>query len=612
MPHISRSFISERLLPAVPIEKLIGSFIQLKKSGSNYVCCCPFHHEKTPSFTVTPSKNMFYCFGCKEHGDALAFLMKYHNLEFPDAVKELAEFANIPIEYDEGSSGGYEDRFGPMYELLDRCASAFTRELFAPEGREGLDYFMKKRGLTRDTILKCRLGYAPPGWHFLEEQVCRSEDEARMLAQLGMLVDHGGGRRFSMFRGRAMIPIFDRKGRVISFGGRTLGDDQPKYMNTKETPVFRKRNELFGLYEALKATNNRPQRLVVVEGYMDVISVRQAGIDGAVASLGTATTPDQFKQMFRYTKKVICCYDGDAAGRAAAWHALQTVTPVLTDDVEVRFAFLPDEEKVDPDSLVRTQGPGAFLKFLDEAQSYPDFLIAHSKAGHNLNDPGDRARFLSEVSSLIRAIPLKPLAEVCMQQLSEDQGISAARVEEMVGAATAPEEDPESPRGQASHGDPLLTTPMRKFVAFCLQHPMAVARANDTFKLDEFARLCDLLKIPGSDQARSLIESISAGGSGGGAPAAISTAVLLARQDDPRVRGYYDRLANADLGMESDGSMEQQLRWLARLLPEVLEKPFRDRAARLTASEESLSNAGLHESGVISRELDRRVRTKKD
>lgn len=608
MPHISRSFISERLLPAVPIEKLIGSFIKLKKSGSNYVCCCPFHHEKTPSFTVTPSKNMFYCFGCKEHGDALAFLMKYRNIEFPDAVKELAEFANIPIEYDEGSSGGYEDRYAPMYELLDRCASAFTRELFSPEGREGLEYFVKKRALTRDTILKCRLGYAPPGWHFLEEQVCRSQDEVRMLEQLGMIVDHGGGRRFSMFRGRVMIPIFDRKGRVISFGGRTLGDDQPKYMNTKETPVYRKRNELFGLYEALKASNNRPKRLVVVEGYMDVISVRQAGIEGAVASLGTATTPDQFKQMFRYTKKVICCYDGDAAGRAAAWHALSTVTPVLTDDVEVRFAFLPDEQKVDPDSLVRTKGPGAFLKFLDEAQSYPDFLIAHCKASHNLSDPGDRARFLSEVSSLIRAIPLKALSEVCMQQLSQDQGISAARVEEMVGAAAGPDEGQASPR-RDEQGDPLLTTPMRKFIAFCLQHPMVVARASDSFRLPEFIRLCTLLKIPGSEQARALVEDISrVNGAKGGGPAVITTAVLLARQEDPRVRGYYDRLANADLGMGDDSSMEMQLRCLSRLLPEVLEKPFYDRAQRLAASEESLNKSGLYESSVISRELGRRAR----
>ncbi|MGN0908058.1 MAG: DNA primase, partial [Succinivibrio sp.] len=555
-------------------------------------------------------KNMFYCFGCKEHGDALAFLMKYKNLEFPDAVRELAEFANIPIEYDEGSQGGYEDRYAPMYEILDRCASAFTRVLLSPEGKAGLDYFTKERGLTRDTILKCRLGYAPAGWHFLEEQVCRSQDEVRLLAELGMIVDHGGGRRFSMFRGRAMIPIFDRKGRVISFGGRTLGDDQPKYMNTKETPVFRKRNELFGLYEALKSSNNRPKRLVVVEGYMDVISVRQAGIDGAVASLGTATTADQFKQMFRYTKKVICCYDGDAAGRAAAWHALSTVTPVLTDDVEVRFAFLPDEQKVDPDSLVRTKGPGAFLKFLDEAQSYPEFLIGHCKAAHNLRDPGDRARFLSEASSLIRAIPLKALSEVCMQQLSQDQGISASRVEEMVGAAPAPEEAPEGSRADAARGDPLLTTPMRRFIAFCLQHPMAVARAWDAFRIPEFLRLCALLKIPGSEQARSLAEDISRVNSakGGAGGAALTAAVLLSRQEDPRVRGYYDRLANAGLGLGDGASMEQQLRFLARILPEVLEKPFRDRADYLASSEEALDKNGLHEAAVISRELGLRAR----
>ncbi len=612
MPHISRSFISERLLPAVPIERLIGSFIKLKKAGANYVCCCPFHHEKTPSFTVSPSKNMFYCFGCKEHGDALAFLMKYRNVEFPDAVKELAEFANIPIEYDEGAKDSFSDRFSPMYELLDRCASAFSRALFEPEGEQALSYFTRIRALSRDTILKCRLGYAPSGWHFLEEKVCRSEAEARMLTELGMLVSHSDGKRFSMFRDRVMIPIFDRRGRVISFGGRTLGDGQPKYMNTKETPVYRKRNELFGLYEALKASNNRPSRLIVVEGYMDVISVRQAGIDGVVASLGTATTADQFKQMFRYTKNVICCYDGDSAGRAAAWHALETVTPVLDESVEVRFAFLPDEQKVDPDSLVRTKGPGAFLKFIDEALSYPEFLLAHCKSGHNLNDPGDRARFLSEVCSRIRSIPLKTLAEVCMQQLSKDQRISASRVEDMVGAAPVAENHNAPGEVSRQKSDPLLRTPMRRFIAFCLQYPMTVARASDQFKLQEFVRLCSLLKIPGCEQVKDLLTSIAgvndAKGAGKGGAAVLSTAVLLARQTDPVLRGSYDRLATADLGINDadESSLEQRLRYLAKLLPEVLEKPFKDRVTLLTASEESLGKSGLSEAAAISRELEKR------
>ncbi|MDY6321338.1 MAG: DNA primase [Succinivibrio sp.] len=618
MPRISRSFIAERLLPAVSIEKLIGSYLPLKRSGSNYMCCCPFHHEKTPSFSVTPSKNMFYCFGCHEHGDALGFLMKYKNLSFVDAVEDLAAFAGMPVEYEEGGSPDRADAYRGMYELMDRVASAFTRVLFDPRGQAGFDYFTKKRGLSRDTLISSRLGFAPEGWHFLEEEVCRSEDEKRLLSSLGMIVSRDDGKRFDMYRNRVMIPIFDRKGRVISFGGRTMGDDKPKYMNTKETPIFRKRNELFGLYECLKASRNRPERIVVVEGYMDVISVRQAGISYAVASLGTATTPEQFKLMFRYTNKVICCYDGDSAGRAAAWHALDTITPVLSDDTEVRFAFLPPED--DPDSLVRTQGPGAFIRFLDAAQSYPEFLVSHIEKQHNLNDPGDRARFFAEAAQKIRAIPLKALQEVTAEVLAERHKLTVERVHEMVGSAPAERGEPELAEAEEQSDRGILSTPMRRLISFALQYPLIVAQAYQNFRLEDFLNLCERLKVRGTSEAQRLLGSISeinetqvAGTPGGDRTARLSTAVLLAREENEKVRHYYDLLAGADLGVQCrDGkdALSRRAQYLAELLPEVLARALRERAALLSGSGGSVSESALAEAAAISRGLmDRGLQT---
>lgn len=618
MPRISRSFITERLLPAVDIEKLIGSYIKVQKKGANYFACCPFHHEKTPSFSITPSKGMFYCFGCHEHGNAISFIEKYKNLSFVDAVEDLAGFAGLKVEYEAGGRPDASDKFKIMYELMDRCASAFTHALFEEQGRAGLDYFMKNRGLSKDTILKLRLGFSPDNRRFLQEKVARNEQEMRLLAQLGVVIERED-YRLSMFRNRVMIPIFDRKGRIISFGGRTMGDDKPKYMNTRETPIFRKRNELFGLYETLRDNNNRPERMVVVEGYMDVISVRQAGFTAAVASLGTATTPEQFKLMFRYTNKVICCYDGDAAGRNAAWHALNTITPVLTDDVEVRFAFLPPED--DPDSLVRSKGLGAFLRFLDEAQSYPEFLVSHIKSEHNLEDPNDRARFLAELSSQIRTIPLKALQEVCTEIFATSCGLSVDRAHEMVADAkssvqTVPQVRPQSqPIAPDERG--LLSTPMRRLISYALQYPFIIAQVYTRFRLEEFLDLCERLEVKGSAQAAELLHSIDEVNSAkiAGAPNAeltsrLNTAVLLARIEDDQLRHYFDMLATADLGpqcsVEGENSLSRRIDYLAKLLPEILAVPLRERAAALSSSGDFISADAMYEQTQLTRGLQQR------
>lgn len=497
MPRIAPNFIRDRLIPAVNIEAFIGQYITLKRQGSNYTCCCPFHHEKTPSFVVTPSKQMFYCFGCKEHGNAIDFVMKFKNLGFVEAVEEVAQFAGLNVEYEQGGSNFDKgDTYKLYYELMDRCASFFVKSLnSSPEGR---DYFIKKRGLSEDTIIKARLGYAPDSWDYIHN-IARNAAEYRKLIELGMVVEKGE-KSYAMFRGRVMIPIIDGRGRVISFGGRTLGDAKPKYLNTAESPIFRKRHELFGLYEALQANRNRPARIVIVEGYMDVIALRQYGCSFAVASLGTATTREQMELMFRYTKQVVCCYDGDFAGRNAAWHALETATAVLKNDREIRFAFLPPEH--DPDSLVRAEGLSAFMRTLDASLSYPEFLIKHISEKYNLSDPGQKPPFLNEALYFIRKIPEMALQTVCVSELAGKTGLEEDLLYEMLKAVRLNSRDEkdlqkETVSVQSKGTANLLTTPMRKLIAFILQQPTLVSTLYGRFDLARLLLLCKQTEIKG-------------------------------------------------------------------------------------------------------------------
>lgn len=605
MPFIARNFISERLIPAIAIEKLIGQFVTLKKSGNNYMGCCPFHHEKTPSFCVTPSKQMFYCFGCKEHGNAIDFLMKYKNLGFVEATEEAAQFAGIEVEYEAGSSPQQFDRYAKYYEIMDRCAHKFSTVLFSPAGKVGMDYFAQKRGLNKDTIIKAGLGYAPEGWHFLQDQVCRSPEEVQMLIDLGMLVKHDDNKIFSMYRNRVMIPIYDRKGRVISFGGRSLGDDKPKYMNTKETPIYRKRNELFGLYEVLKDNNNRPSYFVIVEGYMDVISLRQAGCSTAVASLGTATTVEQFKTMFRYAKKIICCYDGDVAGRNAAWHALNTVTPVLESDYEMRFVFLPKEH--DPDSYVRELGLGAFTNCLDNAMSYPEFLISHLKGNYNLQDPGQFSKYLGEVLNYIKAIPLPTLQTVSLSLLSANSGVDERQLYDMLNGLQLKTNKsyeqniiPNEENNSLDNHD-ILKTPMRRLMAFILQQPILVSSQYEQLALDNLSKLCSLLKVKGAKELEYLLNQIKQ------CPD-ITTARLVERFRNTERERYINLLVNAPLGLSlPDGSELDQIARLelfARLIAMVLIEPLKNRSRQLNLYSQQISPEEYKEMTIIQKELN--------
>ncbi len=573
MPYISKDFIAQKLMPAVHIEEVVGHFLTLKQKGANLSCCCPFHHEKTPSFIVTPSKQTFHCFGCKEHGNAIDFLMRYKNIGFVEAVEELCQMTGIPIEYEAGAHASAE-RYKAYYELMDRVAAAFSRAL--EDNAAAQDYFYKKRGLTRKTVITCRLGYAPNDWNYMRK-IARSDQELAQLKQLGLIIERHG-KSYPFFRDRVMIPIADSRGRIVSFGGRVIAQGEPKYLNTAENPIFRKRHELFGLYAALQAQRNRPERLVIVEGYMDVISLQQAGITYAVASLGTATTVEQFRTMFRYSKQVICCYDGDSAGRRAAWHALETATAVLEAGLELRFTFLPPEH--DPDSLVREQGAGAFTQYLDKALSYPEFLIAHIKQDYDLADLGQRSSFIATVLHKARLIAYQPLQAMVLERLSEVVGIEGDRLYKMLDEVQLSKYEQQQAQEQSAKADALaseiedsrrfLNTPMRKLIAFLLQQPTVVAAVYQKFAL---ATLCDLLnklQVRGAADAVYLLQLIDR------KPDITPGALLEELRDTPR-ESYCRRLLDAEfIPKKADGSefsIEDRAQVLAKLIAEVLRAP---------------------------------------
>ena len=535
MAFIKKTFITEKLLPNVAIEKLMGQYVDLKRSGSNYSCCCPFHHEKTPSCHITPSKQMFYCFGCKEHGNAIDFIMKYKNLGFVEAVEELANFAGIPIEYDENSrmSKDEADRFKEYYELMDRTAAYFTRQ---------------------------------------------------KLIELGIMVQGSYGNH-AMFRNRVMIPIVDRRGRIISFGGRTLGDDKPKYMNTKETPIYKKRNELFGLYETLKDNNNRPERIVVVEGYMDVISVRQYGCTYAVASLGTATTEDQIKMMFRYTDKIIFCYDGDEAGQKAAWHALNVATPILPEGKDLRFAFLPLEH--DPDSLVRASGLKGFTDYLDKAMTYAEFLIVHNSKKYDLSDPGALSLFITDTLKLIDKIPLAPMKSVALKLLSGPSGISENQLYDMLKEVKSDSpksnyksdfEKHNAPVSEQKASAELLNTPMRRLMAFIVQQPIVVSNMYEEFALDRFLDMVRALNLKGCEYLEALLNIIKAQPS-------ITAASFIEETRGTNLEKTVFLLQSSQLyttfEQGDDLSYEHRIAYFSTLISEVLTGALEDKAKAL-------------------------------
>lgn len=400
--RIPRVFISD-LLARTDIVDLIDARVKLKKQGKNWHACCPFHNEKTPSFTVNGEKQFYHCFGCGAHGNAIDFLMNYDKLEFVETVEELAAMHNLEVPFEAGSGPSQIERHQRqnLYQLMDGLNDFYQHSLISPSAEPARQY-LEKRGLSADIIQRFTIGFAPPGWDNALKRFGSNGDNRKLLLDAGMLVNNDQGRTYDRFRYRVMFPIRDKRGRVIGFGGRVLGNDTPKYLNSPETDIFHKGRQLYGLYEA-QQHNVEPPRLLVVEGYMDVVALAQYGINYAVASLGTSTTADHIHMLFRATNNVICCYDGDRAGREAAWRTLETAMPYMTDGRQLRFMFLPDGE--DPDTLVRKEGKDAFEARMEHAQPLSMFLFNSLLPQVDLSSPDGSTQLAALALPLISQVP---------------------------------------------------------------------------------------------------------------------------------------------------------------------------------------------------------------
>ncbi|GAB3779911.1 DNA primase [Dyella agri] len=416
---IPDSFIDE-LLARVDIVDVIERRVPLKKAGREWTACCPFHDERTPSFYVSPAKQFFHCFGCGAHGSAIKFLMDYERLEFPDAVEELAQSVGLTVPREGGRDDRPREDKTDLYALLDACAGWYQGQL--PKNTEAQAY-CRKRGLDADTIARFRLGWAPAGYDGVTKALGNSPRRMELLGEAGMVSTGERGSKYDRFRERLMFPILDRRGRVIAFGGRVLSSEQsPKYLNSPETPLFHKGRELFALWQ-VKQANANLQRIVVVEGYMDVIALHQAGLPIAVATLGTATTPEHTELLFRAAPDVVFCFDGDRAGRAAAWKALDAALPRLRDGRQAYFLFLPDGE--DPDTLVRKEGRDGFEQRLKHATPLSDYFFDELARDVDMASLDGRARLAERARPLIARLPDGAFRDLMAQELEKRSGASA-------------------------------------------------------------------------------------------------------------------------------------------------------------------------------------------
>jgi DNA primase len=452
--RIPQNFIDD-LLNRADIVEVIDRRVPLKKSGKNYSACCPFHDEKTPSFSVSPDKQFYYCFGCGAGGNALGFLMEYERLDFPRAIEVLADSLGLTVPREEAGKS-QEAPQKPLYEMLEKAAAFYKDQLRQhPQAAKAIDY-LKKRGLTGITARDFNIGYAPPGWDNLIKKLGNSSEEKQRLLDVGLLIqkEDDPDRNYDRFRDRIMFPIRDARGRIIGFGGRVLTDEKPKYLNSPETAVFHKGNELYGLYEARQA-NRHLARVMVVEGYMDVISLFQHGITWATATLGTATSTEHVRKLFRHTNEIVFCFDGDEAGRRAAQRALEACLPALDDGRSARFLFLPEGE--DPDSIVQSAGRDALLQRIEKAQTLEDFLFQTASGDSDPHTLEGRAKLAKAAAPLIGLLPDNAFRELMLKELGKRTGISSHTVDQLLeqNQAKPAEKTPAAPSAQPQKRQPL-------------------------------------------------------------------------------------------------------------------------------------------------------------
>ncbi len=461
--RIPERFIDE-LLARVDIVDVVQRHVQLKRAGREWTARCPFHDERSPSFYVSPTKQFFHCFGCGAHGSAIKFLMDYEHLEFPDAVEELAQSVGLKVPREGGDERPREDKTD-LYALLDSAARFYQAELTKSETARA---YCEQRGLDAGTIEHFRIGWATGGWDGLKRALGTNDARMKLLEQAGMLSAGERGNKYDRFRERLMFPIMDRRGRVIAFGGRVLSAEQsPKYLNSPETPLFHKGRELFAFWQVRQA-NTKLERLIVVEGYMDAIALHQAGITQAVATLGTATTHEHAELLFRAAPDVVFCFDGDRAGRSAAWRALESVLPRMRDGRQAFFLFLPEGE--DPDTIVRQEGRAGFEARVAQALPLSEYFYSELSRDVNMATLDGRARLAEHAKPLLAKLPDGAFRDLMYTELEKRTGLGAG--------TTAPSPSRMSTRTQSSASNTPRRTLVRSAIAMLLAEPSLAMEAE--------------------------------------------------------------------------------------------------------------------------------------
>ena len=484
---IPESFIQE-LLHRVDIVDLIDSYVPLKKAGANYAACCPFHNEKTPSFTVSQTKQFYHCFGCSAHGTAIGFLMEYSGLGFVDAIKELASRVGMQVPEEEARRPHDGPKLTTLAEIMARAAKYYYEQLKRSE--KAIDY-LKRRGLSGEIAQRFGIGYAPDNWQGLEAAF---DDYSRPeLQQAGLVIRNEQGRLYDRFRDRVMFPIINQKGEVIAFGGRVIGEGEPKYLNSPETPLFEKGRELFGLpqaRQALRETNTA----IVVEGYMDVVALAQHGVGNAVATLGTATTATHVQKLLRQVDRIVYCFDGDSAGRKAAWRALENSLEALPAQKSIGFVFLSAQD--DPDSFVRDHGKAAFERLIAQATPLSEFLLHELMSRCEMSSAEGRARLVAEAKPLLLRLQTPLLRLQLVKRVAEESGFSQQEVERLCDLRPIARPAPaRAPRQAPSLLRPLLRLLLQK-PELAMKFPLQTLPGNSA-EAQAVRSLCEMILAAG-------------------------------------------------------------------------------------------------------------------
>jgi DNA primase len=553
--RIPKAFIDD-LVGRADIVEIINARVPLKKAGREYRACCPFHNEKTPSFWVSPQKQFFHCFGCGESGTVLTFLIKYDRLPFVEAVEDLAARLGIEVPREQlGSNVAQATISEDLYTLMGKAATFYAEELTHNERAHN---YVTGRGLSAETIQSFGIGYAPDAWSEVLKRFGNSDSSRAKLMEIGLIIarEKGDGH-YDRFRDRLMFPIRDARGRVIAFGGRVLDQGEPKYLNSPETPLFHKGRELYGLYEVRQ--NRAPlTRLMIVEGYMDVVRLHQSGIGYAIATLGTATTPEHLKRAFRLVREIIFCFDGDRAGRAAAWRALQNSLPEAQAGRELKFLFLPDGE--DPDSLVGKEGKAAFEARYASALPLSEYLVAHLSETIDISHADGKARFVAEARPLLERVPPGAYRELLLERVAQAIGVTAERFMSIIGPMDSPPgqgaPSPEAtPRRRPQTGRSAGRGSMvRQTIQNLLHFPAVATRVTATDR----AALENITE-PGIDFLCELLDSLIAN------PANSTAQVLERWRDHPFAPRLSQLATEASIVPDEDAATGEVMESLQRL-----------------------------------------------